>query len=141
MSDCHSNSGLWMPESFLLTHTHMHAHACARAHIHTAKERVSRRVWLIGPNAEGRSRRVRRGSGFRNYGLRWKKSFTGFLRLLLRGDERSYLLIWGALKTSRNTEIIWDHWQVEIHSWILKPYIRCSFKQNFSGLVTKLRQP
>lgn len=60
-----------MPRSLLLTY------------IDTGPKRGPRRVWLIGPNAEARSRRVRRGSGFRNCSLRWKKSFTSFLKLLL----------------------------------------------------------
>lgn len=74
----------------------------------------------MGPHAEERSRRARRGSGLRTCGLRWKKSFPSFL-WLLRGSGRSYLLIWGGSKMSRNTEIILDHRQVEIHGWILKP--------------------
>ena len=52
-------------------------------HTDTEPKRGPRRVWLIGPNAEARSRRVRRGSGFRNCSLRWKNSFTSFLKLLL----------------------------------------------------------
>lgn len=75
----------------------------------------------MGLHGEERSRRVRRGSGSRNCGLRWNKSFPSFLRLLLWGSGRSYQLIWGVSKMSRNTEIILDHRQVEIHGWILKP--------------------
>lgn len=79
---------------------------------------------------------MRRGSGFRNCGLGWKKPFTGFLRLQLWGGGRSHWLIQGEplgqleILTSCGTT---GKWKYRVGSSSLKLHA-------VSILITKLRK-